>query len=45
MFALFGGVWCQAAHRLPDHAPIDGNLLTTYEVLTDVEGRIGIPAR
>ncbi|MFJ9370901.1 antibiotic biosynthesis monooxygenase family protein [Nocardia sp. NPDC101769] len=27
----------QAAHHWPDHAPIDGNRLTTYEVLTGIE--------
>ncbi|GAB3207533.1 antibiotic biosynthesis monooxygenase family protein [Nocardia tengchongensis] len=26
----------RAAHHWPDHAPIDSNRLTTYEVLTDV---------
>ncbi|GAB2539856.1 antibiotic biosynthesis monooxygenase family protein [Nocardia heshunensis] len=25
----------RAAHHWPDHAPIDGNRLSTYEVLTD----------
>ncbi|MEU6579293.1 antibiotic biosynthesis monooxygenase [Nocardia sp. NPDC046763] len=33
----------QAAHHWPDHAPIDGNRLSTYEVLTDIEPRREIP--
>ncbi|MFE3187738.1 antibiotic biosynthesis monooxygenase family protein [Nocardia sp. NPDC059240] len=33
----------RAAHHWPDHAPIDGNRLSTYEVLTDIDRRSQLP--